>query len=200
MTSKLSLPTAIVALLSLALAPSAMAVGISGPHAVAKPSAIASASTLIAPAAACPGQTRLNAPAEAQEKAMLCLTDFARANAGLEPLAASPQLELSAQDKLEDVLRCDSFSHFACGRDFTYWMRETGYVGDGCWHVGENLAWGSGEYGSVRSIFRAWMSSPTHRRNILGDYEEAGAALLGGDLEGRPDAHLWAVHFGSRYD
>ena len=129
---------------------------------------------------------------------MLCMTNFARANAGLGELANAEQLDQSSYDKAEDVLRCDSFSHFACGREFTYWIRQSGYIGEGCWHAGENLAWGTGEYGSVRSIFRAWMNSPTHRANILGAYDQVGIALLDGNLEGHAGAHVWAAHFGSR--
>lgn len=129
---------------------------------------------------------------------MLCMTNFARADAGLDALANAEQLDESSRDKAEDVLRCDSFSHFACGRDFTYWIRATGYLDAGCWQAGENLAWGVGEYGSVRSIFRAWMNSPTHRQNILGDYSQVGISLRSGDLEGHLGAHVWAAHFGSR--
>jgi len=191
---------AIAAIACLAIAPSAFAAGLSGQQVAeqaprAEPSATANA--LIAPAAICPDQDSLTAPVEAQEQAMLCMTDFARAGAGLGELADAAELDRSALDKAEDVIRCDSFSHFACGREFTYWIRAAGYIGEQCWHAGENLAWGSGEYGSVRAIFRAWMSSPTHRQNILGDYSQLGIALTTGSLEGHQAARVWAAHFGS---
>jgi len=160
---------------------------------IAAPSAGAS---LIAPAAACPDQTGAASPA-AQEQAMRCMTDFARSRAGLGELADSPQLDLSAEDKGADVLRCDSFSHTACGREFTYWIQQAGYLSEACWHVGENLAWGIGAYGTVRSIFRAWMRSPEHRRNILGDYEALGLNRQLGELEGQADTVVWTAHFGS---
>jgi uncharacterized protein YkwD len=160
---------------------------------LAAPSAGAS---LIAPAAACPNQTGA-ASAAAQEQAMGCMTDFARSQVGLGALADSPQLDLSAADKGTDVLRCDSFSHTACGREFTYWMREAGYLSETCWHVGENLAWGVGAYGTVRSIFRAWMQSPEHRHNILGDYEALGLSRQVGELEGQANTVVWTAHFGS---
>jgi uncharacterized protein YkwD len=199
MTSKLALPLAIASLFCLALAPSAHAAGVAGQHVVVAPAArTATTSTLIAPATACPDQSSLSSPAAAQEQAMLCMTDFARARAGLAELADAEQLDQSAQDKAEDVIRCDSFSHFACGREFTYWIRAAGYIGEQCWHAGENLAWGTGEYGSVRAIFRAWMNSPGHRQNILGDYSQVGISLVTGDLEGHPAARVWAAHFGSR--
>jgi uncharacterized protein YkwD len=159
----------------------------------AVPSAGAS---LIAPASACPDQTGAASPA-AQGEAMRCMTNFARSRAGLGALADSPQLDLSAADKGADVLRCDSFSHTACGREFTYWMQQAGYLSEACWHVGENLAWGIGAFGSVRSIFRAWMRSPEHRRNILGDYEALGLSRQVGELEGQSDTVVWTAHFGS---
>ena len=117
--------------------------------------AIAAGGRLIAPPSTCPEQERLDAPAAAQESTMLCMTGFARARAGLTALTTAPELEQSAGDKGDDILRCDSFSHFACGREFTYWMRQTGYISSQCWRVGENLAWGTDAYGTVRSIFRA---------------------------------------------
>jgi uncharacterized protein YkwD len=152
--------------------------------------------SLIAPVTTCPNQTGA-ASSAAQEQAMRCMTDFARSQVDLGALADSPQLDLSAEDKGADVLRCDSFSHTACGREFTYWMREAGYMSEACWHVGENLAWGIGTYGSVRSIFRAWMRSPEHRRNILGDYEALGLSRQVGELEGQADTVVWTAHFGS---
>jgi uncharacterized protein YkwD len=196
MASKLAGVLAATSLLCLALAPGALgAGGLAGQRALERPPH-ATASSPIAPPSACP-QSSLDAPVAAQEETMLCLTDFARASAGLGELVDTEQLDQSSRDKAEDVIRCDSFSHFACGREFTYWIRAAGYIGEQCWHAGENLAWGTGEYGSVRAIFRAWMDSPTHRQNILGDYSQIGISLVTGDLEGHTGARVWAAHFGS---
>lgn len=158
----------------------------------------ATASPLLAVPVTCPGQNDPEAPVEVQEQAMLCMTNFARAAAGLGELSEVQELDRSALGKADDVLRCDSFSHFACGREFTYWIYEAGYIGESCWHAGENLAWGADNLGSVRAIFRAWMASPSHRKNILGDYAHVGVALERGKLEGIPGAQVWASHFGSR--
>lgn len=128
---------------------------------------------------------------------MRCMTDFARERVGLEDLSDAQELDLSARSKLEDILRCDSFSHSACGREFTYWMQETGYIAATCWRAGENLAWGVGNYGTVRAIFQAWMRSPGHRRNILGNYSQFGVSVRVGILAGHAGARVWAQHFGS---
>jgi uncharacterized protein YkwD len=158
--------------------------------------ASASAASLIAPPGACPGQAKLDAPVAAQERAMLCMANFARGQLDLGALTSNGELEGSAREKARDILRCDSFSHYACGREFAYWIRASGYISVECWRAGENLAFGSGSYGSVRSIFRAWMRSPEHRENILGDYAETGIDLVTGTLEGFAGTRVWAQHFG----
>jgi uncharacterized protein YkwD len=165
--------------------------------AIALPAAAEGSGQLIAPVSICPGQGRLDAPAEAQESTMRCMTNFARAQAGEAGVATVQELEQSAGDKADDILRCDSFSHFACGRDFTYWMQQVGYTSSQCWRVGENLAWGTDGYGSVRAIFRAWMNSPGHRENILGNFTQIGIGLRIGTLAGQPKTHVWTQHFGS---
>ena len=115
---------------------------------------------LIAPESVCPNQDRLEAPAAVQEQAMRCMTDFARQRRGMAGLADAANLDRSAVDKARDIIRCDDFSHTACGRSFSYWMQRVGYIPARCWRVGENLAWGSGELGTVRAIFRGWIYSP----------------------------------------
>jgi uncharacterized protein YkwD len=161
--------------------------------------AAAAGPRLIAPEATCPGQYATSAPAAAQEQTMLCMADFARRQFGEAPLEVNPELEASAREKSRDVLRCDEFSHYACDREFTYWFRETGFIApETCWRAGENLAWGTGEFGSVGSIFRAWMRSTTHRENLLGNFEQTGIDLSSGNLEGTPGTRVWTEHFGSR--
>jgi uncharacterized protein YkwD len=150
-------------------------------------------SSLIAPASACPNQGDPGARPAAQVKAMRCLVNFARAGRGLAPLAASAPLNGAAGRKSADILRCDEFSHEACGREFTYWVERSGYRAR-C--LAENIAWGSGPLGSPRSIFANWMRSPGHRENILGPYRDIGIGLRVGGLEGYAGAHVWTQAFG----
>lgn len=126
---------------------------------------------------------------------MLCLVNRARSGRGLAPLVAAKALSEAADRKSKDILRCDEFSHEACGREFTYWMTHFGY--EGC-SEGENIAWGSGSLGTPRSIFQAWMHSQGHRENILGPYEDIGIGLRTGKLEGYGGARVWTQEFGSR--
>ncbi|HST69598.1 MAG TPA: CAP domain-containing protein [Solirubrobacterales bacterium] len=145
--------------------------------------------------AACPGQGNANASAAAQEQTMLCLVNQARRQRGLAPFAAPGSLAQAAARKSADILRCDQFSHEACGREFTYWIERTGYGGCG-W--AENIAYGTGSFATPRSIFRGWMNSSGHRRNILGSYDDIGIGLQVGNLAGTGGAHVWTQQFGSR--
>lgn len=149
----------------------------------------------LASRAGCPGQGNAGAPSTAQEQTMLCLVNHARQARGLAPLQTPRSLTKAADRKSGDVIRCDEFSHEACGREFTYWMNRFGY--NGCYE-GENLAWGSGPYATPISIFRLWMHSQGHRENILGPYQDTGLGLRVGTLEGNGGAHVWTEEFGSR--
>jgi uncharacterized protein YkwD len=161
------------------------------------PARAANLDRLLAPASACPDQTRLGDPGAVQRRAMLCMTNFARERSGLDGLVQVRSLARAAGRKSADILRCDEFSHEACGRDFTYWMSRFGYLGGGCFGAAENIAWGNGSLGTVRSIFRAWLRSPGHRENILGPYADIGIGLRVGTLEGHRRAHVWTQEFGT---
>jgi len=137
--------------------------------ALAPPSA-ARVNRLLAPVARCPGQTDAAAGVATQEAAMRCLHTYARRHARRGRLAASARLSDSAGAKAGDVLRCDQFSHVACGRDFLYWFDQLGFGLDGCWSAGEILS---------RS------------------FEQLGVGLRVGSLAGTDDAHVWVSHFGS---
>lgn len=145
--------------------------------------------------AGCPGQGDPSAPFAVQEQAMLCLVNKARSARGLAELATETGLSRAAERKSADIVRCDEFSHEACGRDFAYWMQRFGYYGTGCSGVAENIAYGTGSLGTPRSIFGAWMRSSGHRRNILGAYGLIGIGLRAGVLEGRSGAHVWTQEF-----
>jgi uncharacterized protein YkwD len=164
--------------------------------AVLPQSAVAGPERLLAPASACPGQGDPDAPSAVQARAMHCLTNFARRGHGLPVLVAAAVLDRAAAQKSADILRCDEFSHEACGRPFTYWMERFGYLRS-CGGAGENIAWGNGELGSPRKIFAAWMRSSGHRQNILGSFDQIGIGLRVGSLEGVAGAHVWTQDFGS---
>ena len=126
---------------------------------------------------------------------MLCLVNQARTSRGLEPLASPSTLARAAARKSADVIRCDEFSHEACGRETEYWPERFGY--DGC--VGENIAYSVGRAATPRAIFRLWMNSQGHRENILrSSYDDIGIGMQIGEVEGVNGAHVWTQQFGIR--
>jgi uncharacterized protein YkwD len=150
----------------------------------------------VAPASTCPGQTATGLSASEQVGVMLCLTNYARGVNGLSALAPSRRLGRAAEQKSADIVGCDEFSHEACGRPFQFWIQRYGYL-RGCWRAAENIAWGTGAYGTVGAIFTAWLESPDHHANILGPYREIGIGLRVGGLEGNEGAAVWTQDFGS---
>jgi uncharacterized protein YkwD len=197
MACRFSCPASLgaIILIFLACAPGASAV-----HEQRRPtvSRDTQAAPLIAPPAACPLQESLSSSPEGQEQAMLCMIDYARQGAGLASLTPVESLTSSADLKSRDILACDDFSHFACGRPFSYWIRATGYTSVPCWRIGEIIAYGRGQYGTPRSIFIAWMQSPTHRRIILNEFTQVGLSVRLGNLGIYGWARVWAGHFGTQ--
>lgn len=153
---------------------------------------------LVAPPAVCLGGERPGVPAPAQEQTMLCLVDYARQAEGLPGLTPNPALEGSAALKSRDLIACQEFSHYACGREFDYWIRASGYMSVPCWHVGENIAWGRGSLGTPRAIFITFLQSDTHRHNMLGEYTAIGIDTRVGKLGWQGTVQIWTQHFGSQ--
>jgi uncharacterized protein YkwD len=67
--------------------------------------------------------------------------------------------------------------------------------------VGENIAWGSQELATPRSIVNGWMHSPGHRANILNRrFREIGIGVSRGAPEpGFDRAATYATDFGARF-
>lgn len=164
---------------------------------------------LLADVQTCPNQRSLDATTEALEQAARCLVDEIRRERDLEALAAVDILHESARAKAADVVRCNEFSHTACGTDVREAFERAGY-GDGCrsWRVGENLGLGERQAGTPRSVVLGWLRSPGHRRNLLGDqWREQGMALIqqdswsrtvDGDQQELANVRIWVNHFGAR--
>jgi uncharacterized protein YkwD len=100
---------------------------------------------------------------------VLCLLNNERAKAGLIALRLDPQLTSASLAHSQDMVARQFFAHDAPGGSSPVSrMRAAGYIpASGAWQVGENIAWGSGSYGSLGSIMQSWMNSPPHRENIL---------------------------------
>jgi uncharacterized protein YkwD len=130
---------------------------------------------------------------------MQCLTNYARAQQGLAPLRLNATLNAAGQAKLKSDITCAEFSHTPCGQPFdsvfaTYTQGATSY------QIGENIAWGTGNYGTPRQAMNGWLHSTGHRENILTAlYAELGIGYLPAqDFQGYSGATLWSQEFGQR--
>jgi len=181
--------------LLLVLATLVVACGVCAAGADAAPTA-----SLLAPAGVCgPAADRLNLDAATAERAMLCLTNYARRHAGRKPLAVNALLARAGQAKLAADLSCGDFSHSPCGQPFQSVFGS--YVSGASWYkIGENIAWGTGRYGTPRQTMNGWLNSPEHLQNILDSaFHDLGIGYLAGQsFQGTTGATLWSQEFGGR--
>lgn len=110
-----------------------------------------------------------------------------REKARLGPLEPSEPLRLAAQAHADDMAAHRRMSHR--GSDGSSPFRRMGKVGYEYEAAAENVAYGQR---TVDEVMTAWMASLGHRRNILGNYTEIGAAYAT-DETGTP---YWCVTFG----
>jgi len=155
---------------------------------------------LLAPAGTCGSAAdQLDLDSGAAQAAMQCLTNYARAQESLPPLQLSATLSAAGQAKLKSDLSCAAFSHTPCGQPFeavfaTYLQGATSY------QIGENIAWGTGNFGTPRQTMNGWLHSADHRENILAAaYAELGIGYLPEQtFQGSSGATLWSQEFGLR--
>jgi uncharacterized protein YkwD len=155
---------------------------------------------LLAPSGQCGGAAdQLNLDQSTAQQAMTCLTNYARMQSGLVPLQPNSALNDAGQAKLAADLSCAEFSHTPCGSPFTA-VFETYIRGATSYGVGENIAWGTGSFGTPRQTMNGWLHSTGHRENILrADYRELGIGYLADQtFQGYAGATLWSQEFGVR--
>ena len=157
---------------------------------------------LLAPAAACPASMDATAPADVQVRAMACLVEYVRDQAGLPSLRVSRVLDRAAAMKIDADVRCAQFSHTPCGTSFLSVFSRSGYTASHtAFAVGENLAWTPTRIASPRDVMNLWLHSPEHLRNLLSpEWQEFGLGVRAGfDFLGVHGASLWANEFGARH-
>ena len=155
---------------------------------------------LLAPSGQCgTAADQLSLDQATAQQAMTCLTNYARTQSGLVPLQPNSALNGAGQAKLAADLSCAEFSHTPCGRPFTA-VFDTYVAGATSYTVGENIAWGTGSFGTPRQTMNGWLHSTGHRENILrADYRELGIGYLAAQtFQGYAGATLWSQEFGVR--
>jgi len=105
---------------------------------------------------------------------ILDLVNQDRASHGLSSLELNPTLNLAALAKAHDMLSNNYFAHTSpAGATPWDWFKSMGY---NYTYAGENLAEG---YTDATELEKSWMSSPSHRANILSPYySELGLAVV----------------------
>ena len=136
--------------------------------------------------------------------ATLCLLNEERTKRGLKALTAHPQLEKAAQNYTRAMVRERFFDHVSPGGStlLSRVRRGTGYLqGARSYALGENIAWGSGDYATPQETVKGWMESAGHRSNILSRrFKHIGIGVVPGapeDAQGMPAA-TFTTDFGYR--
>jgi len=153
-------------------------------------------SVYLAPAGTCSAADDASAPAAAQERAVACLLNWARAQDHRSRLARRSALQRAAELKGQRVASCGQFSHTPCGANVTSGVNAAGYRYA---TFGENLFAGTWARVSARDVVSAWLQSPPHRANVLNRlFRHVGAAPVraSGLLDGT-DAVVWTATFAS---
>ena len=161
--------------------------------------------TADAEASACPGADAKPANLSANEarKAIICLVNRKRDDAGLGSLARDRRLQKAAQRHNERMHGNGCFAHQCPGEGgLDTRLRDVGYLSDGLrrWGYAENIAWGRKGRGTPASIVDAWMHSSGHRANILSrDFRDLGVGFAAGTPSKRgASGGIFTVDFGVR--
>jgi len=154
---------------------------------------------MLAPSGTCgPAAEQLALDQTAAQLTMYCLTNYARAQSGLAPLQLNAKLNDAGNAKLAANISCGEFSHTPCGKPFSAVFAE--YLkGSAGYQIGENIAWGTGRYGTPRETMNSWLHSMGHRENILtAVYKELPVGCLPGQtFLGYSGATIWSQEFGT---
>jgi uncharacterized protein YkwD len=130
-----------------------------------------------APATASTGAVRVDPPrTESQVEdtcAIVGLINAARGGAGLAPVAWHDQVAAAALAHSTDMAARNRMTHTGSdGSDAGDRLLRAGFA----WRAwGENVAAG---HPNVQSVFDAWMASPGHRAQILGNFTVVGCAVV----------------------
>lgn len=131
---------------------------------------------------------------EMSRSALLSGTNASRAANGLGPLALSGELNASAQMKGEHMGANNYWAHEAPdGTTPWYFFQAVGYS---YVRAGENLAYG---FTTSQGVIDGWMNSPSHRDNMLGNYNDVGFGIVNvPDYQGHGNQTIVVAHYGTR--
>jgi uncharacterized protein YkwD len=128
----------------------------------------------------------------ASESKIIRAMNQVRIGRGLRPFHYSDKLRAAARAHSRDMMRRGYFAHGALGRRVTAFGIDAPVVG-------ENLAWGTGSYGTAKVIVQEWLTSPEHRANLLRPgFRWVGVGAAVGRFVGRSGATVVTADFAGR--
>ncbi|WEX02774.1 CAP domain-containing protein [Rhodococcus sp. RCBS9] len=116
----------------------------------------------------------------ASPNSLEAIVNAERTKTGKQPFTTSETLRSSACAKADHMLSQDYWAHTSPD-GVTPWsfIEKAGYRYT---TAGENLA---KSYPDDASLVAAWMNSPSHRENVLGDFKDQGICQKTGTLQGK---------------
>lgn len=121
---------------------------------------------------------------------LLADTNLQRETAHVSDLTLNNQLSQAAFLKAKDMIASGYWAHESpTGATPWKWFADVGYNYN---VAGENLA---KNYPNSQATVDAWMASPTHRANVLGEkYQDVGFAVVEGVLKGQETTLIVALY------
>lgn len=128
------------------------------------------------------------------EARIVVLINQRRIANGLRPLRVDPGLTAVALGHTQDMAAQRYFAHDSpIGRTFAARIARLHRSS-----VGENIAWGTGGYGTAAGIVSLWMHSAEHRRIILNaSLRRVGVGIVIGPFQGQHEARIATADFSS---
>ncbi|MDX6563735.1 MAG: hypothetical protein QOD65_3549 [Gaiellales bacterium] len=135
--------------------------------------------------------TKRSFQATSEQRVIVLLNEIRRQH-GLGDFKASAPLRTAARFHSADMLQKGYFEHDS---PTEAWDARVSRYLEGA-TIGENIAWGSGSFGSPEGIVSQWMHSPPHRRIILtAGLHRIGLGIAAGTFDGTPGAVLATADF-----
>ena len=126
------------------------------------------------------------------EQQVLMLLNEIRRQHGLSNFTANTQLHAAARFHSADMLERGYFEHDSPNEAWD--VRVGRYIKSSM--VGEDLAWGTGSFGTPEGIVSQWMHSSTHRAIILtAGLHRVGVGFANGTFDGSAGAVIATADF-----
>jgi uncharacterized protein YkwD len=144
------------------------------------------------------------APGQAR-KAIVCLLNEQRRQAGVGPLDSNKKLQRAAQNHTDHMDGSNCFDHECPGEaDLSQRLEGVDYLIGSLvrWICGENIAWGPDKLGTPKAIVQSWMNSPPHRSTLLnGSFDDVGIGFAPGTPSSANErGGIYTADFGLRVD